>query len=48
MLALKDSIRVIGNREKIAYRDLMECMNKNHTVRRDLSFDPARRFSTAQ
>jgi|GEM_PF-1127639 len=46
MLLLKDSIRVISSRESLAYRDLIECINKSKKIKRDLSFDPARNFST--
>lgn len=45
ILMLKDSIRMIDNHEKIAYRDMMECIDKSHKIKRDLSYDPARRFS---
>lgn len=45
ILALKDSIRLVSEREVMAQRDLYECMNKTRKVKQDLSLDPTRNFS---
>lgn len=45
MLMLKDSIRQVTERELLARRDLMECMNKTRKVKQDLSLDPTRNFT---
>jgi hypothetical protein len=46
MLKLKDTIRVISNKEQLAYKDLLECINKTRKIKKDISYDPARNFSS--
>ena len=46
MLKLKDTIRVINNKEQLAYNDLLECIGKTRKIKKDISFDPTRNFSS--
>lgn len=48
MLKQKDTIIGISNKEALALNDLKECMNKTGKVKKELSFDPTRSFTTAK
>jgi len=48
MLKQKDSLIGIFNRENLALKDLLECMNKTRKVKKDLFYDPTRSFSAAK
>lgn len=48
MLRQKDTIISISNKEKLAYNDLMECMNRTRNIKKELSLDPTRNFSATK
>ena len=48
ILQQKDTILGIANKEQMELSDLMECINKTRKVKKDLSFDPSRNFSSTK
>lgn len=45
LLALKNEIITIKDKEQLALRDLNECIGKINKVKKELSYNPARNFS---
>jgi len=48
ILKQKDTILGITNKEQMASTDLIGCINKTRKVKKDLSFDPSRNFSSTK
>ena len=46
ILVLKDEIIVISNKERLALKDLKECMGKITKIKADISKDPTRAFQS--
>lgn len=48
MLLLKDSIRTISENERMALKDLTDCIGNIRKVQKGLTYDPARNFTIAK
>lgn len=46
LLTLKNDITAIKDKEQLALRDLNECVGKISKIKKDLSYNPARNFSS--
>lgn len=46
LLTLKNKIIAIKDKEQLAIRDLNECVGKISKIKKDLSYNPARNFSS--